>query len=299
MSAPISSNHRVENRERRLFVTLALTTLVLMVEAAGGFVTGSLALLSDAGHVLTDVGGLALALIAIRFARRPATAEKTFGFHRAEILAALVNAVVLFLISFFILFEAYHRFMEPPEIQSLPMLVIAFVGLGANLYGVFNLKDEAKHSLNVRGAFFEVLGDTLGSVAVIAAAVIMLATGWYYADPIFSVVIALFILPRTWNLLQESVDVLLEATPRDIDPAQVVQLIKAQPDVSDVHELHLWTLASQNYALSAHVVFDHCSMEQSNVITNQLKQALSDQFMIQHSTLEVECPHAVEYLQAH
>ncbi len=299
MSAPISSNHRVENRERRLFVTLALAALVLIVEIAGGLFTGSLALLSDAGHVLTDVGGLALALIAIRFARRPATAEKTFGFHRAEILAALVNAVVLFLISFFILFEAYHRFMEPPEIQSLPMLVIAFVGLGANLYGVFNLKDEAKHSLNVRGAFFEVLGDTLGSVAVIAAAVIMLATGWYYADPIFSVVIALFILPRTWNLLQESVDVLLEATPRDIDPAQVVQLIKAQPDVSDVHELHLWTLASQNYALSAHVVFDHCSMEQSNVITNQLKQALSDQFMIQHSTLEVECPHAVEYLQAH
>ncbi len=177
--------------------------------------------------MLTDVGGLALALIAMRFARRPATAEKTFGFHRAEILAALVNAVVLFLVSFLILFEAYRRFREPPEISSLPMLVVAFVGLGASLYGVFNLKDEAQHSLNVRGAFFEVLSDTLGSVAVIAVAVIMLTTGWYYADPIFSVVIALFILPRTWNLLQESVDVLLEATPRGVSPAQVVQMIKA------------------------------------------------------------------------
>ncbi len=299
MSTAVSSNRRVENRERRLFVTLALTTLVLLVEVAGGFVTGSLALLSDAGHVLTDVGGLALALIAMRFARRPANAEKTFGFHRAEILAAFANAMLLFLISLFILFEAYRRFREPPEISSLPMLVIALVGLGANLYGIFNLKDEAKHSLNVRGAFLEVFSDTLGSVAVIVAAVIMLTTGWYYADPIFSVVIALFILPRTWNLLQESVDVLLEATPRDIDPAQVLQLIKAHPDVADVHELHIWTLASQNYVLSAHVVFDHCNMEQSNIIVNQIKQGLSDQFMIQHSTLEVECPHAVEYQQAH
>ncbi len=298
MSQPVV-NHRVDERERRLFVTLALTALVLIVEVVGGLVTGSLALLSDAGHVLTDVGGLALALIAMRFARRPATAEKTFGFHRAEILAALVNAVVLFLISFFILFEAYRRFAQPPEIQSLPMLVIAFVGLGANLYGVFNLKEEAQHSLNMRGAFFEVLSDTLGSVAVIVAAVIMLTTGWYYADPIFSAVIGLFILPRTWNLLQESVDVLLEATPRGIDPARIAQLIKAQPHVTDVHELHIWTLASQNYALSAHVLFDHCSMEQSNVVANQIKQVLSDQFMIHHSTLEVECPHAVEYRQAH
>jgi len=297
--SPAVSNHRVGERERRLFVTLVLTALVLIVEIVGGLVTGSLALLSDAGHVLTDVGGLALALMAMRFARRPATPEKTFGFHRAEILAALVNAVVLFLVSFFILLEAYRRFREPPEISSLPMLAIAFVGLGANLYGVFNLKGEARHSLNVRGAFFEVLSDTLGSVAVIVAAVIMLTTGWYYADPIFSVVIALFILPRTWNLLQESIDVLLEATPRDIDPDHVTQLIKAQPHVTAVHELHIWTLASQNYALSAHVVFDHCSMEQSNVIANQIKQALSDQFMIQHSTLEVECPHAVEYKQTH
>lgn len=288
-----------ENRERRLFITLALTTLVLVVEVAGGLVTGSLALLSDAGHVLTDVGGLALALIAMRFARRPATAQKSFGFHRAEILAAVMNAVVLFLISFFILFEAYQRFVEPTQVQSLPMLVIAFVGLGANLYGVFNLKEEAKHSLNVRGAFFEVLSDTLGSVGVIVAAVIMLTTGWYYADPIFSVIIALFILPRTWNLLQESIDVLLEATPREIDPAQVVRLIKAEPNVSQVHELHIWTLSSQNYALSAHVVFDHCDIEQTNRIVNHIKQALSDQFMIRHSTFEVECPHAIEYVQAH
>lgn len=299
MSTALSSTRLVETRERRLFVTLALTTLVLVLEIAGGLVTGSLALLSDAGHVLTDVGGLALALIAMRFARRPATAEKTYGFHRAGILAALVNAIVLFLISFFILFQAYGRFIEPPEIKSLPMLVIAFVGLGANLYGVFNLKDEAKQSLNVRGAFFEVLSDTLGSVAVIVAAAIMLTTGWYYADPIFSVVIALFILPRTWILLQESVDVLLEATPRDIDPAQIVRLMKAKPDVSDVHELHIWTLSSQNYALSAHVVFDHCDMEQTNRIVNQIKRSLSDQFIIRHSTLEVECPHAVEYLQTH
>jgi cobalt-zinc-cadmium efflux system protein len=293
------NKHRSENQERRLFVTLILTAMILVVEVVGGLLTGSLALLSDAGHVLTDVGGLALALLALRLARRPTTAEKTFGYYRAEILAALVNAVVLFLVSFFILYEAYRRFMEPPEIQGLPMLAIAFVGLGANLYGVFNLKGEARHNLNIRGAFYEVLSDTLASVAVIVAAVIILTTGWYYADPLFSVVIALFILPRTWNLLQESVDVLLEATPRDIDPAQVVELIKAQPRVTDVHELHIWALASQNYALSAHVVFDHCNMEEGNSIANRIKQALNDQFMIRHATLEVECPHATEYPQEH
>ncbi len=299
MSAITAYSQGVEKREHRLFVTLALTTLVLIVEVAGAIGTGSLALLSDAGHVLTDVGGLTLAIVAMRLSRRPATNDKTFGFHRAQILAALVNAVVLLLVAFFILFEAYGRFTEPPHVQSLPMLLIAFIGLAVNLYGVFNLKGEAAQSLNMRGAFLEVFSDTLGSLAVIAAAVIMLTTGWYYADPIFSVLIALFILPRTWKLLQESVDVLLEASPREVDPSQVIRFITTQPEVTDVHELHIWTLASQNYALSAHVVFEHCSMERSNLIANKIKQALSERFMIQHATLEIECPHAIEYKQTH
>ncbi len=291
--------HSSDRQESRLRTTLVLTSLVFVVQALGGWFTGSLALISDAGHVLTDVGGLALALMALRFARRPATPAKTFGFHRAEILAALANAVVLLALSFVILYEAWRRLIEPPELQGLPVLAIALFGLVVNLYGVFTLREGAAHSLNMRGAFFEVLGDALSSIAVIAAALIMLTTGWYYADPVFGIVIALFIFPRTWKLLREAVDILLEATPKDVDQRQVVEMIKAQPHVRDVHELHIWTLSSQNYSLSAHVVFDHCDMERTNPIVNEIKQALGERFLIRHATLEVECPHAVEFPQEH
>lgn len=183
--------------QRALWITFALTFTYFVIEVVGGILTNSLALLADAAHMLTDVGGLALALFAAWMSQKPATPAKSYGYYRVEILAALANAVVLFLISFYILYEAYRRFQEPPEVDSLPMLAVAAVGLVVNLVGIWNLRRGAGESLNVQGAFLEVVSDTLGSLGVIVAGVIMLATGWYYADPIFSVLIGLFILPRT------------------------------------------------------------------------------------------------------
>ena len=203
--------------KKRLMVVLALTSFYLIAEVVGGFLTGSLALLADAGHMLTDVGGLALALLAIKFAERPATPERTYGFYRVEILAALTNAVVLIGISIYILYEAYERFLNPPEVQSGTMIFIAIIGLIINIVGVFILRAGSKESLNMKGAYFEVLSDLLTSVGVIIAGVIMLTTGWYYADPIISAGIGLFIFPRTWALLKDAVGVLLEGTPSDVN----------------------------------------------------------------------------------
>lgn len=195
--------------KKQLKIVLALTTTYLIAEVVGGFLTNSLALLADAGHMLTDVGGLALALLAIKFAERPATPEKTYGYYRVEILAALTNAVVLIGISIYILYEAYERFRNPPEVQSRIMLVIASIGLAINIVGVFILRAGSQESLNMKGAYFEVLSDMLTSVGVIIAGIIMLTTGWYYADPIISAGIGLFIFPRTWALLKDAVGVLL------------------------------------------------------------------------------------------
>jgi len=186
--------------KRRLAIVLGLTTLYLIAEVVGGLLTGSLALLADAGHMLTDVAGLGLALLAIRFAERPATPERTYGFYRVEILAALANAVILIFISFYILYEAYGRFMNPPEVESKVMLLIAGIGLVINVVGILVLRAGASESLNMKGAYFEVLSDLLTSVGVIIAGLIMLTTGWYYADPLLSAGLGLFILPRTWML---------------------------------------------------------------------------------------------------
>jgi cobalt-zinc-cadmium efflux system protein len=202
--------------KRRLTIVFGLTTLYLVVEVIGGLLTRSLALLADAGHMLTDVAGLGLALLAIWFAERPATPERTYGFYRVEILASLANAVVLVGISFYILYEAYERFRDPPEVQSGKMLLVAFVGLIINIIGIYLLRAASEESLNMKGAYFEVLSDMLTSIGVIVAGVIMLTTGWYYADPLISAGIGLFILPRTWMLLRDAVGVLLEATPSDI-----------------------------------------------------------------------------------
>ena len=202
----------VQNR-RALIITFALTFSYFVVEVVGGILTNSLALLADAAHMLTDVFGLGLALFATWISQKPATPVKTYGYYRVEILAALANAIVLFFVSFYILYEAYYRFKSPPEVASLPMMIIAVVGLGVNLVGFWTLRSGAKESLNVQGAFLEVVSDALGSIGVIIAGLIMLLTGWYYADPIFSVLIGLFILPRTWKLLMQAVNVLLEGTP--------------------------------------------------------------------------------------
>lgn len=287
--------HRHDERpghtnRKRLAVVLALTLVYLSAEVVAGLLTKSLALLADAGHMLTDVAGLGLALMAMRFAEKPATPERTYGFYRLEILAALANAVVLIGISIFILIEAVQRFRHPPQIASLPMLVVAVVGLAVNLAGVLILRANSGTSLNMKGAYYEVLSDALTSVGVIIAGIVMLTTGWYYADPIISAGIGLFILPRTWKLLKEAVGVLLEGTPANVNSTALREALLAVPGVAGVHDLHIWTLTSGMNALSTHVVLEN---GQHDAVLEGIRKRLAESFEINHITVQVEgagCP---------
>lgn len=281
------SNQTNARRNRwQLTVALALTTSYMVAEVIGGILTNSLALLADAGHMLTDAGALAIALLAVRFAGRPATPKHTYGFYRSEILAALLNAIVLLLISFYILYEAWQRFQSPPDVLSWPMLMVAIVGLIVNLISMRLLASGSKESLNVKGAYVEVLGDVLGSLGVIAASLIMIFTGWYLADPIVSAGIGLFIIPRTWRVLKEAVDILLEGTPADLDISALERAMKSVTGVADVHHLHVWTITSGVDAMSGHVVLVE-GADRDRVLT-ELQQCLVQEFNINHSTLQLE-----------
>lgn len=275
-----------------LKIVLLLTATYLVAEVVGGIITKSLALLADAGHMLTDVGGLILALLAIRLAEKPANPQNSYGYYRAEILAALTNAVVLIGVSLYILYEAYQRFLSPPEIQSTPMLIVAGVGLVVNLIGMFILKKGSGESLNMKGAYFEVLSDTLTSIGVIVAAIIMLTTGWYYADPLISAGIGLFILPRTWILLKDAVRVLLEGTPYDVDIVKLRDTIKNIRGIKDVHDLHVWSLTSGVNAMSAHVVIEGVNSESEMLTT--INKTVKSEFKIFHTTIQLELPNYTE-----
>ena len=270
----------------RLKVVLVLTATYMIVEIVGGILTGSLALIADAGHMGTDVAGVSMALIAIWFASRPATEQKSYGFYRLEILAAIGNGLLLFGVAAYILYEAYRRFIEPPEVLGLQMFLVATVGLGVNLVSAYLLFAGQKSSLNLRGAFYEVVGDLLGSVAVIVAGILIALTGLNVIDPIASVVIGLFILPRTWSLIREAVDVLLEATPKGVDMAEVRRHILETEGVRDAHDLHAWTITSGMNVLSAHVVIDR-GVDQATIL-DRLCACLAADFDIEHSTFQLE-----------
>ena len=270
----------------RLRIVLALTAGYMAVEVVGGILTGSLALIADAGHMLTDVAGVSMALLAIHFAARPANDGKSFGYYRLEILAAIGNGILLFGVAAYILYEAYQRFLDPPEVLGLPMFAVATVGLLVNLVSARLLFGGQKSSLNLRGAFYEVVGDLLGSVAVIVAGIVIALTGWYIVDPIASVVIGLFILPRTWTLIRDAVDVLLEATPKDIDMAEVRRHIRETPGVADTHDLHAWTITSGMNVLSAHIVLTEGA--KADDVLDRLCECLSGDFDIEHSTFQLE-----------
>ena len=258
----------------------------MLFEAVGGWVTGSLALLADAGHMLTDVAGLALAVIAMKFAERPATAERTYGYHRVEILAALTNAVVLVAVSVLILAEAVARLRHPPVVASGPMVAIAGAALVLNVVSVLLLKKGSQESLNVKGAYLEVFSDMIASFGVIVAGGVMWATGWYSADPIVSAGIGLFILPRTWGLLKEAVGVLLEGTPADVNLEAVRAAIGATPGVASVHDLHVWTLTTKMNALSAHAVLADGAVHRE--VLRAVRERLAHEFRITHVTLQLE-----------
>ena len=276
---------------RPLVIALAITAVVLVVEVVGGLLTGSLALLADAGHMATDVAALALSLFAAWLARRPATPRRSFGFLRAEVLAALANAATLVAISFYIFWEANDRLGDPPAVDSGPMLVVAIVGLAANAVAAWVLATGGghDHDLNLRGAYLHVLGDLLGSAGAIVAALVMLATGWYLADPILSVGIGGLILWSAWGLLRDAIDVLMEATPTSVDVAAVRRAMTAVDGVASVHDLHVWTVTSDLIALSAHV--EVLGSRDWHDVLPELAGVLRDGFGIAHVTLQPEEPH--------
>jgi cobalt-zinc-cadmium efflux system protein len=271
---------------RPLTAVFGLTLAVFVLQLAGGLASNSLALIADAGHNFTDVAGIGLSLLAMRFATRPATQGRTFGYLRLEILAAVVNAVFLFGIAAFVLYEAIRRWSEPPPVASTLMLTVALVGLAVNAASLYLLRDAQRESLNMRGAYLEVMGDLAGSVAVVVAAVVIALTGWRQADAIASVLIALLILPRTWTLLRDAVDVLLEATPKGIDLDEIRHHILGAPGVTDVHDLHAWTITSGVNVLSAHVVLE--TEADPPAVLEELCSCLAADFDIDHSTFQLE-----------
>jgi cobalt-zinc-cadmium efflux system protein len=272
----------------RLLVVFALTLAVLLAEVVGGLLTGSLALLADAGHMLADLAGIGLALLAIWFAGRPASPQRTFGHYRVEILAAVVNAVLLLGVAAVVLFEAWRRLRQPPEVAGAPMLAVAVVGLAANAASTWLLRHGQAESLNLRGAYLEVIGDLLGSAAVVVAAATIALTGFDAADPIASGLVGLLILPRTWRLLRDAVDVLLEATPRGLDLDEVRRHITEAPGVIGCHDLHAWTITSGMPVLSVHVVIEDQAVP--GAVLDRLGACLSGHFDIEHSTFQLERP---------
>jgi cobalt-zinc-cadmium efflux system protein len=274
----------------RLRITLCITLGVLLTEIAGGLLSGSLALLADAGHMATDAFGLGMALLAIHFANRPATRRRTFGFARAEILAALGNCVLLLGVGGYVLYEAVHRFLTPTTTDGALTLLFGAISLVANVGSLSLLLRGQRESINVRGAFLEVLADALGSLAVLVSAAIVLGTGWQLADPIASLAIGLMIVPRTLKLAREALDVLLESAPRDVDVAEVRDHILGVPGVEDVHDLHIWTITSGMPVLSAHVVVSHRALDSAGQerVLHELQCCLGDHFDVEHCTFQLE-----------
>jgi cobalt-zinc-cadmium efflux system protein len=288
-------NHQHDHRHARhdgarsLGWALALTAGFMAVEFAGGWLSGSLALISDAGHMLTDALALGLSLLAVRFAAAPADERKTYGFYRLEILAALLNGVTLIVLSGYIFYEAWQRLRSPAEIRSGIMIIVALAGLLVNLLGFFILRKSSKESLNVRGAFMHVVGDLLSSVAVVAGGLVIKFTGWYVIDPALSVLISLVILKGAYDLVKESMDILLEAAPVGVESKQVTQALQAIHGVKQVHHLHIWSISSGIHALSAHVRIDDQMTSQSDLLLSEIRELLEHKFGIVHSTIQFEC----------
>ena len=268
-------------------MALALTSAFLVAEVIGGVLTRSLALISDAAHMLTDVAALAIALAAIRIARRPADQQRTYGYYRFEILAAAFNALLLFAVGLYILYEAYLRLKNPPEIHSMGMLVIAVIGLGVNLISMRLLSGGKDSSLNLKGAYLEVWSDMLGSLGVIIAAVVIKMTGWGWVDSLVAAGIGIWVLPRTFVLLRESINILLQGVPKGVDLSQLDSAIRNVQGVADIHSLHVWALTTGKNVLSAHVVMRPGAGDGTDVMRLVTKLA-TEQFGIEHSTVQIE-----------
>ncbi len=272
--------------ERLLWIALALTFTFLIAEVIGAFLTRSLALLSDAAHMFTDSAALAISLAAIQIGKRPADKKRTFGYYRFEILAAAFNAVLLFALAIYILYEAYGRLSSPPEIQSMGMLAVASIGLAINLASMQLLRAGSDESLNVKGAYLEVWSDTLGSIGVMAAAIIIRLTGWLWVDSLVAAGIGLWVLPRTWTLLRESINILLQGVPRGIDVEALESSLLAVEGVKAIHDLHLWSLTSGKNVLSVHIVASRGKREEQDILADI--DRLARGFDIPDTTIQIE-----------
>ncbi|MEK8209499.1 cation diffusion facilitator family transporter [Paenibacillus sp. FSL R5-0636] len=274
--------------KKGLMIALIITVGIMFLEFFGGLITNSLALLSDSGHMLNDASSLALSLVAVWFATKPASPNKTYGFHRFEILAALLNGVTLFVVAGFIIVEAYGRFFDPPAVASGSMMLIASIGLLANVASAWSLmrKGDVKNNINLRSAYLHVLGDALGSVGAIIAGLIMMIFGWYVADPIISVLVALLILRGAWGIIKHTVHVLMEGTPITINPAEVKEILESIEGVRNIHDLHIWTITSGLDSLSCHILIEEEADDQR--ILQQAIRLIADHFKIQHTTIQVE-----------
>lgn len=273
--------------EKPLWWAFGLTSTFLIAEVIGGLLTNSLALLSDAAHMGTDVIALAISLIAVRLSRKPPDAKRTYGYARMEAIGAMINGGLLFLVAGYILWEAVGRFRQPPDVASTGMLVIASIGLVINMISMRLLKAGSGTSLNVKGAYLEVWADMLGSVGVIIGAIVIKLTGWTLADPIIAVLIGLWVLPRTWTLLREAGQVLMQGVPTGLDMGEVRKMMLSHPNVSTIHDLHAWALGSKEPILTAHVVLKGPAADGESV-RRTLSEALNERFGIEHATLQVE-----------
>lgn len=287
---------------RKLIIVVAITLTVVVVQILGAVLSGSLALLADAGHMLSDAAGVSIALLAAWIATRPATRRSTYGYQRAEVLAALANAIILVVIAVVILVEALRRFSTAPDIRTDVMIVTAVVGAAANLTCLLILRKGQAESLNLRGAYLEVLGDLLGSVAVIVAAVVIATTGYLQADALASIAIALMILPRAWSLLRDVINVLLESAPKGVDAEMIRSHILGVRGVVDVHDIHAWTITSGVPVFSAHVVVNGAILNAEGVdlVLDRLTHCLRNHFDTQHCTFQIEpAEHAVHESRQH
>jgi cobalt-zinc-cadmium efflux system protein len=303
-------------RARRLKIVLLLSSSYFALSIITVLTTGSLALLSEAGHVLADIGGIALALFAVIYTRKPATPQRTYGFYRMEILASFVNSLILALLSVYILYEAFGRIFEPPQIESFPIIIVAAIGLVLNFSGMLLLNNSSRHHhhhphihnnhnddnidrqneqeeiLNFKAVYLEILSDTIGAAGVIAAGMIMLTTKFYLADPIISIVLAVFMIPRTWSIMKKAIHILMEGSPYNIPHERVKEAILGIKGVTGIFELHIWTITSGMNSLSAHVVVIDTSKAQA--ILQEINAILEKEFKITHSTIQIETYHQEE-----
>ncbi|MHB8087006.1 MAG: cation diffusion facilitator family transporter [Anaerolineaceae bacterium] len=282
-------NHNIESNSKKLFISIALTALIFIAEFAGGLWTGSLALLSDSAHVFMDVFALLLSYLAIRAAKLPANDRHTYGYHRMQVLAALANGATLLFISFEILKEAINRFQHPEPIVAGPMLVIAVIGLIVNVIVALVLRKHDHEDLNTRAAFLHVLGDALASVGVIGAGIAIYFTGLLWIDPLVSVLISILILVSSGRLLKETVHILAEGIPDGMTASGVTETMKSISGVSEIHDLHIWTVSPRFVALSAHVILEDQTLSQSENIMTEIKQRLDTVYEIEHTTIQFEC----------